>query len=38
MFVTIKGLYGCGMNNNYQLGLGHQKDLHYPKKINLDLP
>ncbi len=24
------------MNNNFQLGLGHDKDIHYPKKLNLE--
>jgi hypothetical protein len=24
------------MNNNYQLGLGHDKDLHYPKNLNIN--
>lgn len=32
----MKGVYGCGMNNNFQLGLGHDKDLHYPKSLNLE--
>lgn len=36
IFVTVKGVYGCGINDKYQLGLGHQKDLHYPKKLNFE--
>ena len=36
IFVTIKGVYGCGMNNNFQLGLGHDKDVHYPKNLDIN--
>jgi hypothetical protein len=36
IFVTIKGVYGCGINSNFQLGLGHDKDIHYPKNLGID--
>jgi len=32
----VKGVYGCGINNNYQLGLGSEKDVHYPKALSID--
>ena len=35
LFVTVKGVFGTGLNNLYQLGLGHDNNIHVPKKIEI---
>jgi alpha-tubulin suppressor-like RCC1 family protein len=34
--VTSRGVYGTGINDNCQLGLGHETDVHVPRKLAID--
>lgn len=34
--LTDNGLFACGANKNYQLGLGHNNDISTPVKVDLE--
>lgn len=36
VFVTSKGVYGTGLNQNCQLGLGHDSDIHVPRRLAIE--
>lgn len=36
LFATSKGVFGTGINQNCQLGLGHENDVHLPRRLAID--
>jgi len=36
IFSTKKGIYGTGLNSDYQLGLGHENIVQVPKKLAIE--
>ena len=36
LFVTSKGVFGTGMNNNCQLGLGHENNVQVPRRLAIE--
>ncbi len=36
IFITSKGIYGTGLNSDFQLGLGHSSNIQVPRKLPID--
>lgn len=36
LFVTSKGVFGTGYNQNCQLGLGHETNVQVPRRLAID--
>jgi alpha-tubulin suppressor-like RCC1 family protein len=36
LFVTSKGVFGSGWNQNCQLGLGHEIDAQVPRRLSIE--